>query len=105
MVPDFHAVFSEARLINKLAEACSRLDTLEAELRKVKVELQLERGHRIALLGICCRVNSKVIKVGKYVGKWIGRSMKENLTLAKRLGVLESEIDRLTQNFSALSLE
>ena len=105
MVPDFHVVFGEARLINRLAEACSRLDTLEAELRKVKADLRVERANRIALLGICCRVNSKVTKVRKYVGKWIGRSMKENLALNKRLGGPENEIDRLTQNLSALSLE
>ena len=105
MVPDFHVVFGEARLINILAETCSRLDTLEAELRKVKAELRVERANRITLLGICCRVNSKVRKIGQYVGMWIGRSMKENLAITKRLGDLENEIDRLAQNFSALSLE
>ena len=94
MVPDFHVVFGEARLINRLAE-----------LRKVKAELRVERTNRITLLGICCRVNSKVKKIGQYVGKWIGRSMKENLAITKRLGDLGNEIDRLAENFSALSLE
>ena len=105
MIPDFYVVFGEARLINRLAETCSRLDSLEAELRKVKAELRIERAHRIAFLGISCRVNSKVVRIGPYVGKWIGRSMKENLAITKRLGDLENEIDRLAQSFSALSLE
>ena len=97
MVPEFHAVFSGARLINRLAVTCSRVDALEAELHRVRGELQLERAHRLTLFNICCRLNSKVAKVGQNVGKWVGQSRRESLTITKRLGDLEAEIDCLAQ--------
>ena len=61
IVPEFHAVFGEARLIHRLAETRSHLEELEAELHQVKSELRLERAHRVTLLGICCPL--KIVEI------------------------------------------